>query len=872
MTAKQDPSPAEPGRYNLFEELKEVPVHEIFEEVLGIDLKKVGASSTTDDDECPFCGHRGCFRINNEENFFHCFSCEAGGDGVSAVSQLQDLPPYAAAMKIAEAFGVPTGDSRPWEDLPSAPVRRGKPAKAAAALPYETLSPEELDRRERILADIVRRCVGALWDTESAVQYQREKRGHKEDVLRRYGVGLMPANLVTDLVRDQVCNLEDLKALGMVNERCQTLIAPGCYTYPLYNGEGRLCGIAGKDPNGLMNGQQRKDGHLGAVPFFGMQVLKDAGVGREVWVVEGQNDALSIADSGHPVVPLATLGSLKTEQLAWMAANCDKYRICTFFDNDDAGDGYRQRVSDSLGGKVEQFIPPVLKSDPDDFICQGGDLSELVSSQRETGTTNASVLVDQQPDIAREETLRNLRVLAAVPVGDGDISDVGVARSFAVLGGGRYVYVRESDCWSYFDRVWEHNRTDAAFREVVAMGDSLLHAARISRDSDEGKALVKAGKSLHSVKKINAVLTAAANDARVAVSAADFDANEKLLGLQNGVIDLKTLSFRPAIPGDMISKSCNVVYDPKADCPQFKAFLNEALRFEDKADSEAMFRYIHWGIGQLLLWKPGRRWIAHLYGPPGSGKSTLIETLQYVLGDYAKAVDPKAFSYSSKAVTGPSPEVAKLVGVRFVTVPEAGDENTLNDEQLKALSGGDTISARYLHKNPIEFRFGGMIWFVGNTRPSSKTNGAAFFRRFRIIPMPNSRPEHEQDRNLEPRLREEASGILNFMLDGLKAYGLKEPALPRPMAREMEIYKEEMDVIGLWIDESCRLKPEYSCSTTSLYENYAAFVRAIGSFPLGRNKFQARLVERGFSKTRKGNVAHLVGIDINPCAAFNNRY
>lgn len=850
---------------SIFEAVKELPIEEVLEEVFNVVLKQVGESYTTDDNECPFCGHHDCFFVNPKGNYFNCFSCDTGGDATAFGSITQDIPPYSAALQIMQVMGAEQEDDRSPEDLPTSSAR----TKQELVDP-EPLTPEELARRRVILQEYVNRCVSALWSRPAKVKYQQETRGHTESVLRMFEVGYMPGNLISELIRDGVCTIEDLALLGLVTDRGMSLIAEGCNTYPLYGEAGELVGVCAKDPDGKWFGQQRKHGRLGHAPFFGMQALRAAPAGSAIWVLEGQNDALSMKDKSVDGVVLATLGNLRAEQIAWMAANSNKFQIKTFFDNDHAGDKYRKIVASELHGLVEQYVPFGVGQDPDDFLRGGGDISELVESQRTVGVANESLAVPDGSKELLDQKLECLKTLAALPVTNGKPSDVGVARAMIELANGKYVYVRETATWSEFDGAWHHDRSDAVFRAVVAMGDHLSQCMQAA-GGDEVAFLSKAAADLHTVKKITAVMKAAANEKSVLVSAADFDANEDLLGVTNGVVDLSTLTFRTMVPEDYISKSCGVAFDASADCPEFKKFMAQAFAYENPQHTQTMLDYMQWAIGQTLLFKPGRRWVAHLYGPPGSGKSTLVETLSFVLGSYAKAVDPKALAYTAKAGSGPSPEIAKLVGIRLATIPEAGDENTLNDELIKALSGGDTISARFLNKNPIEFRFGGQKWFVGNTRPSSKTNGAAFFRRFRIIPMLNSRPETEQDRFLEARLREEGSGILNYALEGLSKFGLKEPVIPEPMQREMTLYREELDLIGLWIEECCKVGEKYACPTTSLHENYAKFIRGVGGIPLGRTKFQQRMIDRGFVKTRRDNISTLVGIDIEIGLLHNQR-
>lgn len=356
---------------SLFYDVKQFSIADVMEQVFGVELIQVGCSMTTADRCCPYCGHRDCFGVNLEGNYWHCFSCEKGGDAVAFGSLLEDIPPYTAALKIAREFGLVTDDNRPLDTLPSAPLIKRVPD-------VQVLSDEELTRRRRILEIIVRRCEEHLWACPDAVKYQTGRRAHREANLRQYRVGAMPRSLFLALKFEGVCSNSDLKDLGLVNEKGRSVIGDGAFVYPLFDAAGNLVGLNAKDAEGKFFGQQRKSGHVGSAPFWGMQLLADADPGTTLALLEGQNDLLTLVDHGFEGVPLATLGTLKPDQLAWLADNVDRYSIVTLFDADDGGEKSRVKLAELFGSRVQHFVPPVTGQDPDDFLRWGnGTLSDL---------------------------------------------------------------------------------------------------------------------------------------------------------------------------------------------------------------------------------------------------------------------------------------------------------------------------------------------------------------------------------------------------------------------------------------------------------------------------------------------------------------
>src|SRR5690606_10729533 len=206
-----------------------------------------------------------------------------------------------------------------------------------------------------------------------------------------------------------------------------------------------------------------------------------------------------------------------------------------------------------------------------------------------------------------------------------------------------------------------------------------------------------------------------------------------------------------------------------------------------------------------------------------NGKSTFLEILREMLGDYAQQADFSTFLV--RRGEGPRNDLARMRGMRLVTAVEAPGDKSLDEAVLKQLTGGDTITARRLYEEYFEFVPTHKLFLAANHKPHVSEQTEAFWRRIRLIPFTVYIPPEKRDRLLKEKLKRELAGILNWAIEGClkwQSQGLIEPAAVK---RATQSYREEEDLIGEFILANCELDPEAWTSTAELYQAFTSWWR-----------------------------------------------
>src|SRR5215472_15831236 len=260
----------------------------------------------------------------------------------------------------------------------------------------------------------------------------------------------------------------------------------------------------------------------------------------------------------------------------------------------------------------------------------------------------------------------------------------------------------------------------------------------------------------------------------VVIKQGQFDSDPHLLGVKNGVVDLRTGELRPATREDHITKQANVTFDAAATCPLWEQFLLETT---DR--NLELIAYLQQLCGISLTGETIEHLMILIIGPAGTGKSTFCETIKYVWGDYCIGIDPNSLAASGKAEGGRArPDIARLPGVRLAFANETRKGLQLDAGLVKALTGGDTVQARHLYQAEFDFKPTHKLWLRTNEEPQFDGSDTGMQRRVKKIPFVNQ--VKAQDANLPEKLRAEAAGILNWAIRGLLSHqknGLIEPAI-----------------------------------------------------------------------------------------------
>jgi putative DNA primase/helicase len=294
----------------------------------------------------------------------------------------------------------------------------------------------------------------------------------------------------------------------------------------------------------------------------------------------------------------------------------------------------------------------------------------------------------------------------------------------------------------------------------------------------------------------------------------NWDVHPLLAGAPNGIIDLQTGDLRPSDPADRITLSVRVPYDVHAVAPRFEAFIAEIFN----GDVELM-TFVQRFAGYSLTGLTSEQVLVVGHGCGANGKSTLLNTLSDVFGEYALNMPFTTIEVKQRSTI--TNDLAALAGKRFVTASETNDGSRFNEARIKALTGCDPITARFLYAESFTFRPQAKFILSVNHRPEVKDDSFGFWRRLRLVPFVRTFTGPERDPNLEKYFKTtEAAGILRWIVAGCldwQRHGLGEPAAVMAATAE---YREDSDPLTDFLADCCELDPGAETKASALAERY----------------------------------------------------
>jgi putative DNA primase/helicase len=388
---------------------------------------------------------------------------------------------------------------------------------------------------------------------------------------------------------------------------------------------------------------------------------------------------------------------------------------------------------------------------------------------------------------------------------------------------------------------WQENNAQAvrlAKQTVSNLKQLVASAIEDNQKSDAIKALVSFWRGCENDHKVGEILSLARWN--LVIQQGKFDDNPDLLGVKNGVVDLKTGTLRPAVREDYITKQAPVVFDASAVCPQWEQFLLETTRH-----NHDLIGYLQQLVGISLTGRTKEHFFIIVVGPGLTGKSTFFETIKYVWGDYAIGIDPNSLAASMRSEGGRArPDIARLPGVRLAFANETRKGLQLDAGLIKALTGGDTVQARHLYQAEFDFKPTHKLWLRTNEEPQFDGSDTGMQRRVKKIPFAHK--VESEDHDLPEKLRSEAAGILNWAIRGLLAYynhGLTEPTIVKT---ETADYIKSLDILAQFIEEECEIAPAFQQPAGALYQHYRTWIETRGQKALGSPRFRTDLQAKGY--------------------------
>jgi putative DNA primase/helicase len=272
-------------------------------------------------------------------------------------------------------------------------------------------------------------------------------------------------------------------------------------------------------------------------------------------------------------------------------------------------------------------------------------------------------------------------------------------------------------------------------------------------DDERRKALAKHAVNGERAERLAAMVKLAASEPGIPVLPDELDRDPWLLNVENGTLDLRTGKLRRHDPADLLTKLAPVEFRPEARCPLFFSFLDRIM-----AGNVSLIEFLQRTLGYTLTGTTRERCLWMFWGGGDNGKSTLLETIAAVLGDYAATAPPRTLM--AKRDEGIPNDVARLKGSRFVAAVETAESRRLDVELVKRMTGGvDKLPARFMRGEWFDFQPNFKLFIATNHKPVVKDTTESIWRRIKLVPFAVTILQAEQDKTLPEKLRTELPGV-----------------------------------------------------------------------------------------------------------------
>lgn len=423
-------------------------------------------------------------------------------------------------------------------------------------------------------------------------------------------------------------------------------------------------------------------------------------------------------------------------------------------------------------------------------------------------------------------------------------------------------YVPEYGSWMVWDgRRWEFSILGEINQLAKGVVRGVNQEALDCEDDDRRDALLKHARASERCSALSNMMTLASTCKDIAMSADALDFNDHLLGVKNGVVDLRTGSFRQSDPACYITKTSRASFDKYAKCPLWNRFVLDIM-----GGDKELAQFLQRCIGYTLMGGNPEQIILILYGSGANGKSTLLRIVQLLLGTYARTVESSLFLVSRyNSSGGPREDIVRLKGARIILTTEIGEGEILDENLVKRMTGDDTLAGRVPYgKSTIEFQPKFVPWMAANNKPIIRGDDHAIWRRIILIPFTQTFSDEKQDKRLLEKLTSELPGILNWAIEGCLAWqqgGLQPPDV---VTRATQEYRTEMDLLAEWLESNCDNGPGWSTSA-SLYSDYKDWCeKNFVDRPMDIRIFGRKLASKGFERGKVDSCRGFRGIKLKP--------
>lgn len=590
------------------------------------------------------------------------------------------------------------------------------------------------------------------------------------------------------------------------------------------------------------------NGHINQL----QQAIKE---GTLICYTEGEKDTLTLWKHGYIAFTCGAVRTFKQAILPYLkGAN-----VIVFGDNDSAGRADADRVAEMINtvGQAKVVIPPDLpeKGDITDYMSNHTkeDLQKLIAENIAVTDTTVGDSVPVKNSTVSKSTLVN-QLVKLDAANKFPLTDIGSATLFSEVFKNKHRYNVTAKDWFYYDgQRWILDREGLRARKSAKELSKALsiYAVNCLPDEDEKQKehYLKYALTWTYSKTRNSII----NDSRDLnfFSNEDLDKDDYVLNLQNCVLvfDGEKVTVKDHDADLLLSKISNVEYHPEAKCDRWLQFLDEVMQ----GDKDKI-RYLQKLFGTCLTGDTRLEKMWFLFGSTTrNGKSTMIERISDILGDYSKTIRPETLSIKNNPDSRTaSPDVAKLAGARLCVCSEIPKRMPLDVGLLKTLSGRDTVTARFLHQD--EFQFKPKFKMVCNTNFLPIVSDSTVFKsdRVQIVSFDKHFTEQEQDKTLKDKLstKEALSGILNWMIEGWIAFCKEGLEPPEAVTKATVEYETSSDKLQNFINDCLVKSVGKNISVKDAYAKYEEWCSENGYHTENKRNFISDCQGKGIFKER----------------------
>ncbi|GAX04579.1 phage primase [Secundilactobacillus pentosiphilus] len=412
----------------------------------------------------------------------------------------------------------------------------------------------------------------------------------------------------------------------------------------------------------------------------------------------------------------------------------------------------------------------------------------------------------------------------------------------------------------YNGSYWETDETGEVHSLVDQVVDGMKHEklkipanANMSMDDAE-KAFRKHLKHSRSNSGKKAMMDEIKH--RVPVLHNEFDKDKTLLNVINGYVDLTSGILHDHDIEKMFSRQARVEYTDAIDAPEWQQFLNQIF-----GNNQELIDYVQKAVGYSLTGSTKEQVMFILYGNGRNGKSIFIDTISDALGSYAKSMQADSIMVKQSSGSANS-DIARLEGARLVTSSEPNDGLRLDEGLVKQLTGGDTVTARFLYGKEFEFKPEFKLWLATNHKPIIRGTDDGIWRRLMLIPFNVKIPDNRVDKDLKYKLQREEVGILNWMVEGALKWQHEGLVPPQSVRQASNDYRNEMDVTAEFIEECCTTGEHEMARASQMYQRYKQWANDNSQYLMNSTKFGKEMGQK-FEKKHDMQGTYYVGLSLN---------